>query len=68
MTDDRTVKVPLYATAGIPEVWVIDTTASLIEQYLSPEEGVYQVVQTWRKGDKIPTSFGAEIEAEDILL
>jgi Uma2 family endonuclease len=68
LTHDRTVKVPLYATAGIPEVWIVDTTASLIEQYLSPQGGTYQVVQTWRKGDAIPTSLGVEIEVDDILL
>lgn len=65
---DRTVKVPLYAAAGIPEVWIIDTISSLIEQYLAPQAGTYQVMQTWRKGDKIPTSLGVEIEVDDILL
>lgn len=65
---DRIVKVPLYARAGIPEVWIIDTTASLIEQYRSPQDGSYQSVNVWRKGDIIPTTLGVEIEAERILL
>jgi Uma2 family endonuclease len=65
---DRTVKVPLYARAEIPEVWIIDTTASLIEQYLSPQAGAYQVIKVWRTGDTIPTSLGVGIEVDKILL
>lgn len=68
LVHDRIVKVPLYARAGIPEVWIIDTTASLIEQYRSPQDGSYQSVNVWRKGDIIPTTLGVEIEAERILL
>jgi len=65
---DRTVKVPLYATAGIPEVWIIDTTASLIEQYLLPQNGAYQNVHVWRMGDTIPTSLEVGIEVDRVLV
>lgn len=68
LTYDRTVKVPLYARAGIPEVWIIDTTANHLEQYLSPQNGTYQVMNIWRKGDTIPTSLEVEIEAARVLL
>lgn len=68
LMQDRTVKVPLYARSEIPEVWIIDTTASLIEQYLSPKDGTYQVMNIWRKGDTIPTSLGVEIEVDQVLL
>ncbi len=68
LIQDRIVKVPLYARSNIPEVWIIDTTASLIEQYLSPRNGAYQVMNVWRKGDKIPTSLGVEIEVDNVLL
>jgi len=64
---DRTVKVPMYARAGIPEVWVIDTTASLIEQYLSPQDGAYQVLNVWRKGNTIPTSLSVGIQVANLL-
>jgi Uma2 family endonuclease len=33
---DRNVKVPLYARAGIPEVWLIDLQQDLIEIYAQP--------------------------------
>jgi Uma2 family endonuclease len=33
---DRQVKVPLYAQAGIPEVWLVDLTAGNITVYRGP--------------------------------
>jgi len=38
---DRDVKIPLYAVAGIPEVWLVDLPAELIEVYQDPEAGRY---------------------------
>lgn len=65
---DLTLKLPLYARAEIPEVWVVDATASLIEQYLLPQNGAYQVMNVWRSGDTIPTSLGVGIEVDGVLL
>ena len=39
---DRAVKVPLYAQAGIPEVWLIDLFANRIEVYARPQGEAYQ--------------------------
>ena len=39
---DREVKLPLYAQAGIPEVWLIDLQASRIEVYAQPQGDAYQ--------------------------
>ena len=39
---DRAVKVPLYAQAGIPEVWLIDLSANRIEVYAHPQGEAYQ--------------------------
>ena len=33
---DRTVKVPLYARAGIAEVWLVDLGADCVEVYRRP--------------------------------
>ncbi len=33
---DRQVKLPLYALAGIPEVWLVDLNAQALEVYRSP--------------------------------
>ncbi len=38
---DRKVKVPLYARAGIPEVWLIDLPQGTIEIYARPADGSY---------------------------
>lgn len=33
---DRQVKLPLYARAGIPEVWLVDVKAEVVEVYRGP--------------------------------
>ena len=39
---DREVKLPLYAQAGLPEVWLVDLSANRIEVYARPQGGAYQ--------------------------
>ncbi len=39
---DREVKLPLYARSGVPEVWLVDLNASIIEVYATPEGGAYR--------------------------
>ena len=39
---DREVKLPLYAQAGLPEVWLIDLQKGRIEVYARPHGGEYQ--------------------------
>lgn len=48
---DRRVKVPLYARAGIPEVWLINLVAETVEVYTEPVEGVYKSARTLKRGD-----------------
>ena len=38
---DRGVKRDLYAEAGIPEYWIVDVQAQLIEVYRGPQDGAY---------------------------
>jgi Uma2 family endonuclease len=38
---DRTEKVPRYAAAGIPEVWLVDVAHRTVEQYAQPVNGQY---------------------------
>ncbi len=38
---DRSTKLRLYAEAGIPEYWVIDTVAETVEVYREPAVGGY---------------------------
>jgi Uma2 family endonuclease len=66
---DRNVKVPLYARALIPLVWLVDLTAGVIEVYSQPANGVYQSVQTARRGDRLTIDSlpGLAIMVDDIL-
>jgi len=41
---DRLVKVPLYARAGVPEVWLIDLERSRIVVHREPIEDRYQMI------------------------
>jgi Uma2 family endonuclease len=50
---DRNVKVPLYARAGIPEVWLVDLQQDLIELYARPAGGSYQVQRQVRRGERL---------------
>ena len=50
---DRDVKVPLYARAGIAEVWLVDLEAGRIEIYREPGDAGYAVVRTAGRGDNL---------------
>jgi Uma2 family endonuclease len=41
---DRSVKLRLYAEAGIPEYWVVDCAAETIDVYRAPDAGGYRDV------------------------
>ncbi|WP_038056344.1 Uma2 family endonuclease [Thermus amyloliquefaciens] len=42
---DREVKLPLYAEAGIPEVWLVNLKEGLLEVYREPREGRYRSIR-----------------------
>ena len=50
---DRNVKVPLYARAGIPEVWLIDLQQDVIEIYAQAVGDVYQVQRQARRTEQL---------------
>ena len=50
---DREVKAPLYADFGIPEHWIVDVTAGVIEVYRQPHQGRYQDVRRFGRGQTI---------------
>ncbi len=39
---DRNVKIPLYASAGIPEVWLVDIAGKALWIYREPDQGAYR--------------------------
>lgn len=39
---DRTIKLPLYALEGIPEVWILNVATQQLEVYTEPQKGEYR--------------------------
>jgi Uma2 family endonuclease len=75
LEDDRTVKLPRYAKAGIPEVWLIDVADAALSAYrqpVSPPDGAstYRVRVDYFPGDAIsPVAFPeVEIAINQILI
>jgi Uma2 family endonuclease len=50
---DREIKAPLYARAGIAEVWVIDVEGRLLDVYHHPFSGTYAFHVTAARGDTV---------------
>ena len=50
---DREEKVPRYAQARIPEVWLIDVDAATVTQYTQPGGTSYRSAQTLARGQVI---------------
>ena len=66
---DRNVKVPLYARAGIPEVWLVNLPKQVIEVYSEPAEGKYQKALTFEPGEVLtsPTVTNLSLRVEEII-
>lgn len=60
---DRGVKLPLYANAGIPEVWVVDLAEQRLEAYRSPSPDGYGEKRELGAGDKV-----APMAFEDLVI
>ena len=50
---DREEKIPLYAAAGIPEVWLVDLAGKALVVYSRPAQGNYTEVTRHRSGATI---------------
>lgn len=50
---DRNLKLPLYAEAGIREVWLIALERQVIEVYRDPSGGSYRWAEERRAGDTL---------------
>jgi Uma2 family endonuclease len=50
---DRSVKVPLYARAGIREMWLVDLERGRVEVLREPAGGGYQTVQAYGPEDRL---------------
>jgi Uma2 family endonuclease len=50
---DREVKIPLYAEANIPELWIVNLNEQCVEVYRHPTGCEYGTVQTFRRGESL---------------
>lgn len=50
---DRRVKVPLYARAGVPEVWIINLVDERVETFADPSGNAYRVTHSHKRGEEI---------------
>jgi Uma2 family endonuclease len=52
-TYDRNVKLPRYAGANIPEMWLLDLVEDRIERHSEPREGGYGRVERFGRGETL---------------
>lgn len=53
---DREIKLPLYAQAMVPEVWLINLPDEMIERYSQPANGAYRITQTLKRGEVLTST------------
>ncbi len=67
---DREVKLPLYARARIPEVWILTVQDQQLEVYRHPKDGSYTEQRLLQPSDKLaPLAFpDIELSLSDIFI
>jgi Uma2 family endonuclease len=48
---DRNIKLPIYAQANIPEVWLVNLPKNIVEVYTRPSDGKYQKSRRLKRGE-----------------
>jgi Uma2 family endonuclease len=65
---DRSVKVPLYARFGIPELWIVDIANKAVEVFGEPHEGAFAAQERRTSGVLTPRLVPAvSIDVEALL-
>jgi len=66
---DRQIKAPLYARAGIEELWLVNLQDDEVEIYASPSGGAYQLVRNVGRGETINSEnvSGLTLEVDAVL-
>lgn len=68
LESDRTIKLPLYSEAGIPECWIVNLQEGEVEVYRQPLADGYRVSIRYKPGEDIPLpSLGVSLAVSDIL-
>ncbi len=66
---DRTDKALLYAQSGIPELWVVDLTATTVHVYREPAASGYSIHETLNPGRSLPSIVmpSVQLRVDDVL-
>jgi Uma2 family endonuclease len=54
LLQDRQRKIPLYAAAGVPEVWLLSLMDKSLSRYRNPSIGEYREVSRHFSGESLP--------------
>jgi Uma2 family endonuclease len=66
---DRNVKLPLYARAGIAELWIIDLKRRVLDVHREPAGDFYRETRTYQPGDQIALALAPDIVVKlDLIL
>ena len=58
---DKNIKLPLYAQARIPEVWIVDLQNRRVEVYTEPGPDGYRAVQRFDPGEPLQSGTAEEL-------
>ena len=66
---DRNIKMPLYARAGIPEVWLVNLPKETVEVYNQPLGGEYREIRLVKRGEALSAKSvpGLTLDASAVL-
>lgn len=66
---DRNTKLPLYAAAEIPEVWIVNLQNNIVEVHQKPSLDIYQVTTVFKRGETVVSSVVPDlrIDVHEIL-
>lgn len=69
LRSDRNDKLPLYAEAGISEVWLVNLPNNIVEVHLEPEAGFYPTTKVFHSGETIVSKVlpDLKLSVDDIL-
>ena len=61
---DRQIKIPLYASVGVPEVWLVNLPRKIVEVYTEPKNGKYQIVRKAGKSEILRPQMIADLSVK----
>jgi Uma2 family endonuclease len=66
---DQKIKIPMYARAGIAEVWLVHLMGQVVYMYRKPSPSGYQEVLSFERGDSFrPLAFVGAVVTVDMIL